>query len=374
MKKILIVSTVSRQFYLFEQGNIEVLKSLGYEVHAAANYSDANERLDALGIVRHHIDIERSPFSLYNLKAYKQLKKLMRAGEFDAVHCHSPLGGVLGRLAARSMGISKVIYTAHGFHFFKGAPLINWLLYYPIEKFLSRYTDALITINKEDYDRAQKFNAKEVVYVPGIGFDIDRFTSVSIERNKIRGELDMPNNTIVILTVGEMIKRKNYATALKAFARAKVPNAIYVICGRGELENKLTKLASSLGIEDKVIFLGYRGDIPAICAVSDLFLFPSYQEGLPVSVMEAMAAGMPVLCSNIRGNVELIKEGKGGYLFSPDDVDGFANAIRHLCRTKDQRDQLGHFNANKILEFSKVHVMKAMRVLYSGISKSENKK
>lgn len=151
MKKILIVSTVSRQFYLFEQGNIEVLKSLGYEIHGAANFDDANERLDALDIIRHPFDIQRSPFSLKNIKAYKQLKQIMKSERFDAVHCHSPVGGVLARLAAKASKISPVIYTAHGFHFYKGAPRKDWLIYYNIEKYLSKYTDILVTINKEDY-------------------------------------------------------------------------------------------------------------------------------------------------------------------------------------------------------------------------------
>lgn len=166
MKKILIVSTVSRQFYLFEQGNIEVLKSLGYEIHGAANFDDANERLDELDIIRHHFDIQRSPFSLKNIKAFRQLKKIMQSENFCAVHCHSPMGGVLARLAAKSSGIYPVIYTAHGFHFYRGAPCKNWLIYYNIEKYLSKYTDILVTINKEDYARAKDFYSKKVVFVP----------------------------------------------------------------------------------------------------------------------------------------------------------------------------------------------------------------
>ena len=209
MKKILIVSTVSRQFYLFEQGNIEVLKSLGYEVHGAANFVDANERLDALDIVRHPFDIQRSPFSLKNIKAYKQLIEIMKSESFDAVHCHSPMGGVLARLAAKSIGLSPVIYTAHGFHFYDGAPRKNWLIYYNVEKYLSKFTDTIVTINKEDYSRAKTFKAKSVIAVPGIGVDSSKFDNVKVDRNKKREELAIPEGAIVLLTIGEMIKRKN---------------------------------------------------------------------------------------------------------------------------------------------------------------------
>jgi glycosyltransferase involved in cell wall biosynthesis len=371
MKKILIVSTVSRQFYLFEQGNIEVLKSLGYEIHAAANYSDANERLDSLDIIRHHFDIERSPFSLKNIKAYRQLKRLMESEKFDVVHCHSPMGGVLSRLAAKAVGIPNVIYTAHGFHFYKGAPLINWLLYYPVEKFLSRFTDVLITINKEDYRRAQKFKANRVVYVPGIGVNTNKFKHVNIDRDKKREELGISKDTIVILSIGELIKRKNHETALRAIAEINNNNKlVYLICGSGELDTYLKDLAKSLGIENIVRFLGFRNDIPEICIASDIFLFPSFQEGLPVSVMEAMAAGLPVVCSNIRGNTDLIYNGVGGYLINPDDVDGFMKAILELKNNPDIRRSFGVNNSKKVEKFSKETVKKEISKIYREVSEN----
>ncbi len=364
MKKILIVSTVSRQFYLFEQGNIEVLKSLGYEVHGAANFDDANQRLDTLDIIRHPFDIQRSPFSLKNIRAYKQLKKIMMSGKFDVVHCHSPMGGVLARLAAKSIGISPIIYTAHGFHFFKGAPLINWLAYYPIEKFLARYTDVLITINNEDYERAKKFKAKKVVYVPGIGVDSSKFANVNIDRNKKRSELGISDNTVVLLSIGEMIKRKNHETALKALSKLNNRNFIYLICGRGELEGYLKEMTKKLDIEDKVRFLGFRNDIPEICLVSDIFVFPSYQEGLPVSVMEAMSAGLPIVSSSIRGNTDLIEHGKSGYLLEPDDVEGFAASIEKLINNSELRKSMATRNIEEVKKYDKEVVKEEMEGIY----------
>ncbi|MDP9739954.1 UNVERIFIED_ORG: glycosyltransferase involved in cell wall biosynthesis [Bacillus sp. B2I3] len=363
MKKILIVSTVSRQFYLFEQGNIEVLKSLGYEVHGAANFSDENERLNSLDIIKHHIDIQRSPFSLKNIKAYKQLKKLMKSEDFDAVHCHSPMGGVLARIASNSEGISSLLYTAHGFHFYKGAPLVNWLIYYPVEKFLSKYTDVLITINQEDYERAKNFKAKKVKYVPGIGIDINKFNN-NTDKIKKREELGISNETVVLLSVGEMIKRKNHETALKALAKIDNQNFMYLLCGQGELKSHLQELVKKLELEEKVRFLGFRNDIPELCAASDVFIFPSYQEGLPVSVMEAMSAGMTIICSSIRGNTDLIENELGGYLLAPEDVDGFANSILKVINDSELRELMGVNNVKNVRPFDKNKVKEVMKKVY----------
>jgi len=373
MKKILIVSTVSRQFYLFEQANIEVLHSLGYEVHAAANFADANPRLDALDIIRHHIDIQRSPFCLTNIKAFNQLKQLMKSEKFDAVHCHSPVGGVLARLAAKVVGISPIIYTAHGFHFYKGAPLMNWLLYYPVERFLARFTDILITINKEDYQRAQQFKAGKVVYIPGIGVDTNKFNVIRLDKNIKREELGIKNGTIVLLSIGEMIKRKNHETAIRALAKLKKENVVYLICGRGKLENYLKELAEKLGVGDKVKFLGFRNDIPEICKASDIFIFPSYQEGLPVAVMEAMAAGLPVICSNIRGNKDLIKNGQGGYLFEPRDVDGLVNYILKIIKDVESQVSMANLNKQNVSQYDKVYVKKVMNQIYADLNNNDNR-
>lgn len=369
MKKILIVSTVSRQFYLFEQGNIEVLKSLGYEVHAAANFSDANERLDNLDIIRHHFDIERSPFTLKNIKAYRQLKKIMQSEKFDVVHCHSPMGGVLARLAAKSTKFSKVIYTAHGFHFYRGAPLINWLLYYPIEKYLSRYTDILITINQEDYMVAKKFIANRAIYIPGIGVDVKKISSFYSENiDEIRQEIDIPNNSFVVVSVGELNKNKNHEVIIKAIAKLKDPTIYYIICGQGDRLEHLKQLSHSLGIADKVKFLGYRNDVLRIYRIANLFAFPSYREGLSMSLMEAMASRLPIICSNIRGNKDLIENGIEGYLFHPKDIKGFSKTIEELKGNSDLCLKMSGSSFAKIDNFNKQIINNKMTLLYNSIN------
>lgn len=365
MKKILIVSTVSRQFYLFEESNIEVLHSLGYEVHAAANYYDSNERLDALDIIRHHVDIQRSPLSSRNIKAYRQLKQLMISEKFDAVHCHSPVGGVLARMAAKSIGIPSVIYTAHGFHFYKGASLISWIIYYPIEKYMAKITDIMITINKEDYARAQKsFEVARVEYIPGIGLDTRKYGGVTTDREKKRAELSIPTDAEILLSVGELNSNKNHECIIKAVAKLNDPRIYYVICGEGHLKENLKGLATSLGIERQVVILGLRNDVSEIYHASDIFILPSFREGLPVSLMEAMAAGLSVVCSKIRGNTDLISDEEGGYLLTPQNVDGFAESILTLINNVDLRMAMGRRNIEEVKRYDKVVVKEEMRKLY----------
>lgn len=371
MKRALIVSTVSRQFYLFEQVNIEILKEMGYEVHGAADFSDRNERLDAIEIIKHPINIQRTPFSLKNIVAYKQLKKLMQQYSFDLVHCHSPVGGVLARLAARSAGIKKVIYTAHGFHFCKGSPLINWLLFYPIERWLSRYTDTLITINREDYKRAKGFNSCKVKYVPGIGIDTAAYENINIDKKAKRHELGIADNDIVIISVGELSKRKNHEVVIKSLSSIKSDNIKYILCGTGAKEKKLKRLVKKYDLKNQVIFSGFRNDIAELLSISDIFVLPSYREGLPVALMEAMACGLPVVCSNIRGNTDLIKAGKGGFLVQPDDAGAYTKALVRLITDKDLCGSFGAFNKSRIRQNDKQIIKRKMNEIYISVEKGE---
>ena len=363
MKKVLIISTVSRQFYLFEKANLAALDKLGYEIHGAANYSDKNERLDEINMVHHHIDIQRSPFSYRQLKAYFQLKKLMKEEKFDLVHCHAPMGGVIGRLAAKSVGIERVIYTAHGFHFYSGAPLMNWLLYYPVEKLLARYTDILVTINLEDYERAKKkFKAKKVVYINGIGIDL-----VKIEKQSSEISLDytLPENSITLISVGELNANKNHEIVIRALANVKNSNIHYLIAGEGLLKAKLKMLAKELGLEEQIHLLGYRKDIPALCKISDIFIMPSYREGLSVALMEAMAQGLPIIASKIRGNTDLVDDNLGGNLIDPKSISMVNDAIIELTSDKELQHAYGMYNKEKIKQFSFFKILEKSMEIYN---------
>jgi len=372
MKKALIVSTVSQQFTLFERGNIELLHNLGFEIHCAANYKSSNKSLDDLNIIRHHFDISRSPFSFANINAYKQLNKLIVDIQPDLIHCHSPMGGVLTRFAAgkaRRRG-AKVLYTAHGFHFYDGSPLFNWYIYFPVEKICSYMTDAIITLNYEDFALAnKKLRSVYKYYLPGIGVNVDNIRNKAVDVKLKRSDLGIPESAKIIIHVGEFIKRKNHKTLLKAFARLTNKSDKYLLlCGKGELQKDLEKLSEELGVKDRVIFAGYRRDVIELLKSSDCFAFPSFQEGLPVSMMEAMASGVPVVCSRIRGNVDLITEGIGGFLLEPNDVNGFAKAITTILSNDNLAGNMRKKNLEKMQQYDAKNVNNEMIKIYTRFS------
>ena len=369
MKKALLVTTVSGFVPQFERNNVKLLQNLGYEIHYASNYhtpsyGNDNSRLDDMGIIRHQIDFVRSPYKLLdNWKAYCQLKDVMKQDKYDLVHCHTPMGGVLARLAAHKTHTAPVIYTAHGFHFYKGAPKKNWLFYYPVEKFLSRYTYQQICLNKEDFEIARKkFKAEYVDYIPGVGIDLEKFQNLAVDRESKIKELGLPKNKKILLSVGELIKRKNHETIIRAIAELQDPSLIYVICGHGELEEYLKELCKRLKVDDQIYFLGYRTDILEIYPIADLFIFPSWQEGLPVALLEAMASGLPAICSDIRGNRDLIQE--SSCLMKENTPEEYQYAIKKLLKSEETMKKLGKINKAAANDFSQDKVKKIMLNIY----------
>lgn len=325
--KILYVTTISNTMDFF-LAHIDMLLGQGHTVDLACNIvKPVNPYLIERGCRVFNLGFSRTPLRMKNYVAYKRLKKLILEENYDIVHTHTPVASAIVRLACKNLNDIKVLYTAHGFHFYKGAPIKNWLIYYPIEKWLSRYTDVLITINKEDYQRAKKFfEAGRVEYIPGVGIDVNKFANVTVGKTAKRNELDLPEDAFVVLSVGELNKNKNHEVIIKAIAKLNNPNIYYVICGQGSLEGYLKELANNIGIDDKVKLLGYRGDIPEILKVVDVFAFPSRREGLPVALMEAIASGLPCIASKIRGNIDLFEQWNQG-LFHPTNVDEIASCI-----------------------------------------------
>lgn len=390
MKKALLVTTVSGFVPQFEMNNVKILQEMGYEVHYAANfhtpsYGTDNHRLDDTGIVQHQIDFVRSPYDKKNFQIYKQLKQLMQQEQFDLVHCHTPMGAVMARLAAHATKTVPVIYTAHGFHFFKGAPLINWLCYYPMERWLSRYTTQQICINQEDYASAQKFRAKYVDYIPGVGIDLSKIPHMTREQVlEKRHQLGVADDTIMLLSAGEFIKRKNHETVIRALAKLQDLPIVYVICGHGELESHLKGLVSELGLQERVLFAGYRSDIFEIYQAADLYVFPSYQEGLPMALLEAMGSGLPVVCSDIRGSRDLMemsfagtetaawKSCAGGAMVKrADDADAYAEAIRWCLEDSERLQQAGQRNKEEAKKFTLACVEEKMREIYGRLEREK---
>lgn len=372
MKKVLFVATVVKQHIMvFHIPYLKLFKENGYEVHVCAknDYEDKDECRIPYCDRFYDLPFERSPFKKNNFYVFKKLKNTINNNKYDIIHCHTPMGGALTRLSAIKAcnNCSKVIYTAHGFHFYKGAPLLNWLIYYPIERWLARYTDVLITINKEDYNRAKKFKAKRVYYIPGVGIDTEMFRNVNIDKLRKRKSIGVKNDNFMIISVGELNKNKNHKVIIKAIAKLKSKNIKYVICGQGPLENELKKLSQELDIRQQVIFLGYRKDISELMNIADLFAFPSYREGLSLSLMEAMASGLPVICSKIRGNSDLIIDNKGGYLVNNSDMYGYYKSIVKYIENNDFIKKHGNYNKKRIKSFDINIVLKKMQTIYGSL-------
>ena len=364
-KKVLFTATVVKtHINVFHLPYLKWFKEHGYEVQVAAKNDFINELCIIPNCDKYYdIQFARFPFSKTNIKAYKELKKLIQENNYDIIHCHTPVAGVLTRLAARNSKNTTVIYTVHGFHFFKGAPLLNWFMYYPVECFFARYTDKLITINKEDYEKAKQFKLRKngkVYYVPGVGINLEKIQNLKVNVKQKKKELGIPENIPVLLSVGELIKRKNHESVLKALSKIKDKNFVYLICGRGVLKEHLQNLTKRLGLESKVKFLGFRKDIAEICKTVDLFIFPSYQEGLPVALMEAMACELPVIASNVRGNRDLIAKEN---LFDPEDVAALINLIKE--RFEDiQNKELKKVAYANLEQYSLKNVLKQMTEIY----------
>lgn len=373
MKKVLFVATVVRlHINMFHKPFIKWFHEQGWQVDVAANndYVEKNECVIPYCDNFYCLPFERSPFKKGNIDAYKRLKEIVDREQYDLIHCHTPMGSVVARLAAgtaRKKG-TKVIYTAHGFHFFEGAPMVNWLVYYPVERILSKRTDLLLTMNKEDYARAKTFSAKRVEMVDGVGMDISRFKIATDEKKEeVRKEFDLHKGDIFAVSVAQLIKRKNHTVLIQTVKKLDNPNFHLFIVGDGAQEIELKEQVNVLGVEKQVHFLGFRKDVYRICSAADIFLFASLQEGLPVAVMEAMACGLPIVASNIRGNIDLVDNDQGGYLVAPNDVDGFVSSIRKLMNDTQKQEQMRKYNLEKIQKYSIEAVTKQMAEIYNSM-------
>jgi glycosyltransferase involved in cell wall biosynthesis len=380
MKRVLMLASVASMIDQFNMSNISILLDMGYEVHVACNFEKGNtcsdkriqelqEKLRQLNISYHQINFARNIIKInQNIKAYHQVLNLLTMYKYDFIHCHSPIGGLCGRIAAH-LTKTKVIYTAHGFHFFKGAPIKNWLLYYPVERWLSRYTDVLITINKEDYNRAKrKFRTKQVEYMPGVGIDIEKINNVNIDKETKRKELNVASEAFVVLSVGELNKNKNHEVIIKALAEIKNPNIYYIICGQGKLESYLKELIGSFKLENQVKLLGFRNDIAEICKASDVFAFPSRREGLGLAALEAMASGLPIITSNMHGIVDYSINELTGFNCNPSDIDGFIRAIERMINDSEMRIKMGWYNIGAVKTYDLKDVKKTMGKIYNDIN------
>lgn len=367
MKKILFISNISNKITNFSLPSIYAAKNLGYEFHMAANYSNFNDNPEKYGVKLHHIDLDRSPFSKQNITAYRQMLELIEKEKFDVIHCNTPIGGVLGRLCGKKAGVPKVIYTAHGFHFYKGASFINRTVFKWAEMWMAKYTDALITINLEDYESAKKFNLRnngKVYYVPGVGVDTTTIKNTNGKRNELLIEINAKDDAILLISVGELNTNKNNSVIIEALRKLNNPSIHYLLCGVGDKECDLKNKVKEYGLDKNIHFFGYRNGISRLLQSSDIYLLPSYREGLSRALMEAMSAGLPCIVSKIRGNVDLIQEGVGGFLLAPNDTEGFAEKINILASDKVLRERMKESNLETIKKFDVENVNKEITNIY----------
>ena len=373
MSKILFISNISNRITTFVTASISAAHDLKMDFYQVANWHGAEKGQiekdeEKYGIKIKNLPISRNPFDKSNLSAYKQLVEFIKQEKIDYIHCNTPTGGILGRLAGKKCKVKKVIYQAHGFHFYKGAPKKNWLVYYPVEKWLAKYTDALITINKEDFELASKKfrlrNNGKVYYVAGVGIDSKQYLSDGKLRDEKRAELNIPLDAFVVISVGELNENKNNKVIISALEKLKNKNIHYILCGEGEKKDALKEKAESLEVSENVHFLGYRTDIKALYNASDCFVMPSYREGLSRSAMEAMASGLPCILSDIRGNRDLIENGSGGFLCKPDDASGFSEAVSKLFGNSLLCEKMKVYNLKKINDFDTSVVEKEIREIY----------
>ncbi|QWG29167.1 glycosyltransferase family 1 protein [Bacillus mycoides] len=368
-KKVLFCATVDYHFKAFHLPYMKWFAEQGWEVHVAAN---GNMQLPYVN-QKYNIPFQRSPIRSQNFHAYKKLMSIIDKNKYNIIHCHTPMGGVIARLAARKSRKkgTKVVYTAHGFHFCKGSPYMNWLLYYPIERILASHTDCLITINQEDYDLAVKhrFPVKDIKLVHGVGIDVQRFTPVTeIEKRELKLQYGYKSQDFLMFYAAEFNKNKNQSFLIHVLAQLKneMPHAKLLLAGEGPLMEECKKIATQLGVTNMVHFLGYRNDIASLLQMCDLAVASSYREGLPVNIMEAMACGLPVVATDNRGHRELIINNKNGWIVDRDDIKAMADRIKGISINPKVLAQMGQYGCTSIKnQYSVNEVLKEKQEIYT---------
>lgn len=374
--KILFVATVRSHIGQFHMPFIRELKARGVEVHAAFKDNSADKPgLDLSAIDKtFEVPFERRPLRLNNIKAYRELKKIIDGNGYDAVHCHTPMGAVITRLAAKSARKkgTKVIYTAHGFHFFKGASIKNWMFFYPVEKYLSKYTDCLITINSEDCELAhkKKFRAGKIYKVHGVGVELDKFKAVDAdEKARLRAEYGYDGDTFIMIYPADLSVRKNQPMLFDALQKIaeKNKNVKLLLPGQPIRLEEYERMISERGIADNVEFLGYRRDINNLVGLSDLSVASSFQEGLPINIIEAMAMGNAIVATDVRGNNDAVEDGVNGYLVPVGDSDLMAEKILELMNDREKLRTFGENGLDMVKDFSTENVNREMLTIYGNL-------
>ncbi|HAZ30432.1 TPA: glycosyltransferase family 1 protein [Candidatus Acetothermia bacterium] len=367
--KVLFVATVYTHLAAFHLPFMKLLQGWGYEVHAAASPVEGRkDEVEALGVTCHDIRFSRSLTSTRNWSACRAMRRLLARERYDLIHVHTPVAAWLTRFAARRSVQGPLLYTAHGFHFFTGAPWTHWLFFYPLERLAARWTDGLIVMNSEDLAWAKRMGFVEGVnlfFVHGVGVDLTRHSVATGGREAVRAELGLRPQDLVVTCVAEFIPRKNHAQLLSAWPHVirEIPNAHLLLVGDGWLRASLELQATKNAIPN-VCFLGFRRDVSAILQAADVVVLGSKHEGLARCIMEAMAAGKPVVATNVRGSRDLVEDGATGLLVEVGDVPGLARALIHLLRDEELRRRMGKAGQAKVRDYALDRVLDEMASIY----------
>ena len=374
--KILFIATVDSHIYYFHIPFMKLLKEMGYDVEVAAGASGFKEKIVKEGFKIYSLPFSRNPLSFNNIRAFFILLILMKKQKYVMVHTHTPVASFVGRVAAKIAGVPHVVYTAHGFHFHEYGNKLTNFFYYHLEKFAGRFTDVLITINEDDYKIAKEKNIianGRVVYIKGVGVDVEKLNPEDFSSDlnmEYRKRLGLDENDFLVIAVAELIKRKNLKDIILAIK--SVNNRGYrarlLIAGDGVMEQKLRDFVSANDLQNKVFFLKRRSDVPELLYCSDVLAMTSLHEGLPRSVMEAMAMEKPVVAYNIRGVRDLVVDEETGFLVKFGDVSALAEKIIFLINHPDFAKEMGKKGRKRIEEnFSLDIILKQMEALYKEI-------
>ena len=372
MLKVLLTATVQSHICQFHKPLVQMLREHGdVEIHVAAKNNLAEKNGLALDFVDKVYDVpfSRSPKSLDNIRAYRELKEIIDVEKYDIIHCNTPMAGIVTRLAAiatRKRG-TKVIYTAHGFHFYHGAPKINWIVYYPIEKCFAKLTDTLITINDEDYNIASRKFSCKVEKIHGVGVDSLRYRLPGVsERSELCEKLQLPEKNKYILCVGELLPNKNQKMAIEAMRKLilEIPEAVLLIAGNGPQRDSLVNMIETYGLQNNVILLGYCTNLEEYQRMCELSISCSKREGLGLNLIEAMLSGNPVIATKNRGHNELVQHNKNGFLVDINDVENLTFCIKTILNDTSIRDNMRCFAHTYAQKYNATKVSEELKKIY----------
>lgn len=372
MKKILFTATSNGHLRLFHIPYLKWLKDQGYIVHAAVNCR-RGEPIDFIDNT-FCLPLPRKIFSRDVLKSYKKLRAIINTNQYDLISTHTPIPGFLTRLAAikaRKKG-TKVLYTSHGFHFYNGAPKKSWLTYYLAEAFLSKFSDAIVTINNEDFQNASSglFSCKNVYKINGIGLNPEKLDLKKITRKaELRKSYGFKDHSLILIYIAEFTKNKNHKFILDALPSLKkrIPEIEIIFAGKGNLFEQSKEYAKRKGIGENVHFMGFRSDIDNLIVISDIGVSVSKREGLPINILEEMYMGLPVIASNIRGHKDIVEGQNVGFLFYLDNMNSFIDCIDRLYKNVEIRREMGLKAQERAFEFSIEKSLEKTKGIYKSL-------